>query len=673
MSIDLVYHSVNSESDVVSDFSSIKNKTIPICDEDADEKVNWVDKQVIADTGLFVTKRKGFLQRIDPTKIHARISYLINNPYPLTGIDIVELCSNVIRKLEPNITTQSIDEFTAEQAISMITDHINYATLASRIAINNHHKKTRNSFRDKMEDLYLRKDIHDVPCPLMSDGFYKFVLKNQRAIEERIDYDRDYLIDYFGFKTLEKSYLMKLGNRVIERPQDLFMRIAIFVYMTQDYTNRDNLEKIFETYDLYSRRMICQASPTMFNSGSIRPQLFSCFLLGTHDSQDGINKTYCDMGKISKWAGGIGVHISSYRATDSLIRSTNGPASGLVPIMKVFNGCVRLYNQGGKRPGHAAMYIEPHHADIFRFLMLKRNHGADDIRARSLFYALWVSDLFMERAEADANWSLFCPDQCPRLNDVWGDEYRKLYLQYEAEGKAREVVKARDILEATYDLMKEQGVPYICFKDTANRYNMQNNVGVIRSSNLCAEILLYSDDKEYAVCCLGNMVLPNYVRDSWTVQELAQPESDRRTLDHEFPINPVFDYAELVNNTRKMVANLDMLLDKNYYPVIETARSAFRTRAIGIGVQGLGDVFMKPFLRRFITARCLRAMIFVIAYIGAFANRLRIMDTLNGRHCRRKYWNNIRHYIPNHYICATREYLIRRRIYLKRSVLILLI
>ena len=254
---------------------------------------------------------------------------------------------------------------------------------------------------------------------------------------------------------------------------------------------------------------------------------------------------------------------------------------------------MKLYNQGGKRPGHAAMYLEPHHPDIFRFLMLKRNHGSDDIRARSLFYALWLSDLFMERIEADENWSLFCPDECPGLNDVWGDEYKKLYLKYESEGKARETVKARDILEATYDLIKEQGVPYIGFKDNVNRHNMQNNIGLIRSSNLCAEITLYSDHKEYAVCCLGNMVLPNYVKDSWYEHELKEPEHLRRKLNHEFPENPIFAYEELVINTRKMVANLDNLLDKNYYPVIETARSSFRTRAIGIGVQGLADVFMK--------------------------------------------------------------------------------
>jgi ribonucleoside-diphosphate reductase alpha subunit len=542
---------------------------------------------------IYVIKRKGFSQKINQNKIIKRITYLVNHPYPLQDIDINELCKNVIKKLQPNITTQSIDEFTAEQAINMVTENLNYGILAGRIAINNHHKKTRNSFRDKMEELYLHKDCHNKPTPLISDNFYKFVLKNQKIIEKHIDYEKDYLIDYFGFKTLEKSYLMKLNGHIIERPQDLFMRIAIFVYMSQDYYNENNLTKIFETYHLYSNKMICQASPTMFNAGGIRPQLFSCFLLGTHDSQDGINKTYCDMGKISKWAGGLGVHVSSFRATVSIIRITNGPASGLVPIMKVYNDCMKLYNQGGKRPGHAAMYLEPHHPDIFRFLMLKRNHGSDDIRARSLFYALWISDLFMERVEANEKWSLFCPDECPGLNDVWGDDYKKLYLKYEAEGKSRETVKARDILEATYDLMKEQGVPYIGFKDNVNRHNMHSNIGIIRSSNLCAEINLYSDHKEYAVCCLGNMVLPNYVKDSWNDYELKEPEHLRRTLNNEFPENPIFAYEELINNTRKMVANLDNLLDKNYYPVIETARSSFRTRAIGIGVQGLADVYMK--------------------------------------------------------------------------------
>jgi ribonucleoside-diphosphate reductase alpha subunit len=605
MSLDLVYHSDNARS----------NGFILINDE---EKMD-INESVTTPT-IYVIKRKGHKQRVEPSKILQRVMYLVKHPYELDINDLSELCSNVIKKLEHDISTQTIDEFTAEQAISMVTEHLDYGKLASRIAINNHHKKTRNSFRDKMEDLYLRRDIHGNPCPLISDSFYKFILKNQRAIEERIDYDRDYLIDYFGFKTLEKSYLMKLNGKVVERPQDLFMRIAIFVHMTNDTFNKENLELIFDTYDLYSHRLICQASPTMFNSGSTQPQLFSCFLLGTTDSQDGIDKTYRDMGKISKSAGGIGVHVSSYRATDSLIRSTNGPAAGLVPIMKVFNACVRLYNQGGKRPGHAAMYIEPHHPDIFRFLMLKRNHGSDDIRARSLFYALWLSDLFMERAENDDKWSLFCPDECPGLNNVWGDDYRKLYLQYEAEGRARDTVKARDILEAAYDLMKEQGVPYICFKDTANRYNMQNNVGIIRSSNLCSEILLYSDDKEYAVCCLGNIVLPNYVRDSWSAEELLLSRDQRRPLNDEFPLYPIFAYQELVDNTRKMVANLDKLLDKNYYPVIETARSAFRTRAIGIGVQGLADVFMKyrvPFESP--AAADLNKKIFEAIYYGAIS------------------------------------------------------
>jgi ribonucleoside-diphosphate reductase alpha chain len=569
---------------------------------------------------IFVTKRKGFKQLIDKNKIYKRILYLINYPYELKGININDLCQTVIKKLEPNINTQTIDEFTAEQSISLITENLEYGKLASRIAINNHHKKTRNSFRDKMEELYLRKDIHGEPCPLISDSYYKFVLKNQKLIEEHIDYDRDYYIDYFGFKTLEKSYLLKMNGNIIERPQDLFMRIAIFIHMSDDYYNEDNLNKIFETYELYSNRMICQASPTMFNAGGIRSQIFSCFLLGTHDSQDGINKTFSDMAKISKWAGGLGVHVSNYRATNSLIRSTNGPASGLVPIMKVFSDCMKLYNQGGKRPGHSAMYLEPHHPDIFHFLMLKRNHGADDIRARSLFYALWLSDLFMERIEEDKEWSLFCPDECPGLNDVWGDEYKTLYLKYEKEGKSRNVVKARDILNAAYDLMKEQGIPYIGFKDNVNRYNMQNNIGIIRSSNLCHEITLYSDDKQYAVCCLGNLVLPNYVYDTWSDQELKLPENERRVLDNEYPVNPQFNYLELVNNARKLVANLDKLLDKNYYPVIETARSAFYTRAIGVGVQGLADVFMKfciPFESQH--AMELNKKIFEAIYYGAIS------------------------------------------------------
>jgi ribonucleoside-diphosphate reductase alpha subunit len=573
----------------------------------------------------YVLKRKGHKQPVDRNKIKNRILYLVNQPFILTGIDIDHLCNNVVSKLEPNITTQMIDEFTAEQSILLIMDDLNYGILAGRIVINNHHKMTQTSFRDKMERLYLRKDMHGMPCPLISDKFYKFVLKNQKYIEGAIDYDRDYLIDYFGFKTLERSYLMKDRGTIIERPQDIFMRICIFTYMTDDYYDKGVLANIVAAYNLLSTKMICQASPTMFNAGGIRPQLFSCFVLGTSDSQDGINKTFSDMGRISKWAGGLGVHVSSYRATDSIIRSTNGPASGIVPIMKVYSDCMKLYNQGGKRPGHAAMYIEPHHPDIFRFLMLKRNHGADDIRARSLFYALWISDLFMERVEKNAEWSLFCPDECPGLNDVWGVEYTALYKKYEKEGRAREVVKARDILEAAYDLMKEQGVPYIGFKDTVNRYNMQNNIGIIRSSNLCIEIQLYSDANEYAVCCLGNIVLPNYVRDSWSAAELLEEPDNRRPLNDEFPLNPIIAYKEIAENAGVLVANLDRMLDKNYYPVIETARSAFRTRAIGIGVQGLADVFMKfrvPFESP--AAAELNKKIFESIYYGALSESCNI-------------------------------------------------
>jgi ribonucleotide reductase alpha subunit len=719
MSIDIVFDSLVTYTDSVDSVETVVNP------------VNYV------------IKRKGFPQPLSIEKIYKRVQYLADNPTKLEGVNVKHLCDIIINKLEENIKTQIIDEFTADQSISMVMDHLDYGTLAGRIAINNHHKMTRTSFRDKMEELYLR-NVHGMICSLISDKYYKFVLKNQRVIEEYIDYDRDYWIDYFGFKTLEKSYLLKVNGKVVERPQDLFMRTAIFTYMSDEYFNEENLEKIFKTYDLYSKKMFSQATPTWFNSGGLKPQLFSCFLLGSHDSQDGINKTYCDMGKISKWAGGLGVHVSSFRATGSLIRSTNGPAAGIIPIMQSYNACVRLYNQGGKRPGHAAMYIEPHHPDIFKFLMLKRNHGSDEVRARSLFYALWLSDLFMERLKNDDDWSLFCPDECPGLNDVWGDEYKRLYLRYEADGKAKEVVKPRDILSAAYDLMKEQGVPYIGFKDTVNRYNMQSNVGIIRSSNLCVsgdtliwtdhgetpikdlisarvhnvwngteftpavfaktsdgqkvikitfkeanmpnihyfneprqvsitctpyhefvgyvgnnvdaekiqakdlkigsylkvydlpdrtspewvvvniedlndeqptycfhepknnlgtfngivtgqciEIQLYSDDKNYAVCCLGNIVLPNYVRDTWSKQELELPIEQRRKLNDEFPVNPVIIYKEIVENAGNMVENLDKLLDKNYYPVIETVRSAFHTRAIGIGVQGLADVFLK--------------------------------------------------------------------------------
>lgn len=540
-----------------------------------------------------VIKRKGLKQPVDKNKILKRILFIAEHPTKLQGVDVLSLAQQVTDELHNDIKTSDIDEFTADRAANMILRHPDYATLASRIIINNHHKKTRTSFRDKVEELYLRKDIHGESHPLVSDTFYKFVVKNQKAIENHINYDNDYRFDFFGFKTLERSYLLQINGKIIERPQDMLMRVAIFTHMTEDYYNNDILQRILHTYNLYATQKICQASPTMFNAGSPYPQVISCYLIGSHDSLEGINKTHNDISKISKWAGGIGIHMSMIRSTGSLIRTTNGPSSGIVPILKMYNDAMCMYNQGGKRPGNAVIYIEPHHPDIFKFLDLKLIHGDDKLRARDLFYALWISDLFMKRVENDEEWSLFCPDECPRLNDVWGDEYEQLYKKYESMGLAKNVVPARKILFAIYQSMKESGVPYIGFKDTVNRYNMQSNVGIIRSSNLCIEIVLYSDDREYAVCCLGNLVLPNYVYDTWTTDELKIPENKRRVLDHNFPVHPIFNYAELVENTRYMVRNLDNLLDKNYYPVIEAARSACKTRAIGIGVQGLADVFMK--------------------------------------------------------------------------------
>ncbi len=571
-------------------------------------------------TATHVIKRQGFRQAIDRNKIIKRILFMVETPFKLSGIDVANLANKVANELRQDMTTQEIDEYTSEYAASLIIRHLDYGILAGRIAINNHHKKTKNSFRDKVDELYMHKDTHNNASPLVSDTFYKFVIKNQKIIEETIDSDLDYLIDYFGFKTLEKNYLLRIGKRIIERPQDMWMRVAIAIHMTDDYYDKGVMAKIIETYRLLSTKKICQASPTLFNAGTNYQQMISCMLLGTGDSEEMINKTFCDMSRISKRAGGIGVHVSSIRAKGSIIRSTNGPAAGIVAVARIFNAAMLMYNQGGRRPGNAALFIEPHHPDIIDFLNLKRHMGDDNSRARDLFYAVWVSDLFMKRAEAGQQWSLFCPDECPGLNDVWGDEYEALYTRYENEGRARKTLPAREILIAMYESMADTGVPYVSFKDTINRHNMQSNIGIIRSSNLCNEIVLYSDANEYAVCCLGNIVLPNYVYDSWTDAELALPENDRRKLDHEFPENPYINWEELVNNARVLTRNLDAILDKNCYPVIETARSAFKSRAIGIGVQGLADVFMKfraPFESAM--AKDLDAKIFEAIYYGCLS------------------------------------------------------
>ena len=702
---------------------------------------------------MYVVKRNGSLEEVNFNKVVQRLKFITQEPYPLPDISVHTLAQTVIQGLHNHIHTRDIDIHSANICASMSIQNHQYGTLAGRIIINNHHKNTLTSFKDKMDILYLRKDTHGNVCPLLDERFYKFVVKNQKDIESRIDYSRDFLLDYFSFKTLERSYLLKANREIVERPQDMFMRVAIYLHMNPKVSKektRPFLERIFETYDLMSNKFFTHATPTLFNAGTIRPSLMSCFLLGTEDSLDGIMKTATDCAQISKWAGGIGFHISNWRSKGALIRGTNGTSSGIVPFLKIFNDTARAFNQGGKRPGSFAAYIELHHPDILDFLQLRRNHGEENLRCRDLFLALWVCDLFMERVRDNETWSLFDADKCPRLDEVYGDEYRALYIEYEERELYSERLPARELWKAIFTSQKESGIPYILYKDQINRANNQANIGVIQSSNLCvsgstmiftdqgfhsiqelssgpnrlhnvwnghsfapaqfaktgeqqsmlnvtvrvakkevsnvrlsslvsnhpldtlgytprvlcctpyhkfiledgtrvdaqslqpgmrllqwyqpqgnfqvfsivesvephphledtycfnepelnqgvfngiltgncAEIVEYSSADEYACCTLASICLSMFVEDSYAEDE--PPEA--RALNHEFPRRPLFNYRKLMDVVQVIVRNLNQVIDRNWYPTPETEKSNMSHRPLGIGVQGLADVFYK--------------------------------------------------------------------------------
>jgi ribonucleoside-diphosphate reductase alpha chain len=566
-----------------------------------------------------VIKRKGNKEEVSFDKIHKRIKWLIHEPTVLEHINPAQLTQKVIQNLFDGISTSEIDDYTANLSASLSIQHRNYALLAGRIVINNCHKNTLSSFKDKMDKLYMRTDISGEVCPLIGDDFYKFVVKNQTAIENHINYSRDYLFDFFGYRTLEKGYLLRIDEKVIERPQDMYMRVAIYIHMdSNDYKSKTALERVFETYDLMSNKYFIHATPTLFNAGTVHSALASCFLLGTEDSLEGIMGTATQCANISKRAGGIGFHFSNWRSSGALIRSTNGKSGGTIPFLRIFNDVARAFNQGGKRLGSFAAYIEPHHPDIMSFLELRRNHGDENLRTRDLFLALWISDLFMERVKADGQWSTFDPDKCPGLTDCYGEEYKKLYTKYEDDGQASKTYRAREVWSAIFQSQKESGLPYMLYKGNVNAHNNQSNMGVIKSSNLCCEITIYSDEKEFGTCVLGSICLPKFVEDSYTDDELKLEESEQRKLNHEFPVNPVFNYKELARISGIMCRNLDSVIDKNMYPCEEARRSSMRGRPIGIGVQGLADVFYKfriPFSSD--VAKTINKKIFEAIYFGA--------------------------------------------------------
>ena len=517
----------------------------------------------IMEQEMRVTKRDGQLTTVEFDKILRRLKILGNE----AGIKInyTALAMKVIDQLFDGISTTKIDELSAEQCASMGSTHYDYTTLAGRIVVSNHHKNTNPSFREVMTCLYNFIDKRGKPSPLVSDELYKIVCDDTDGeLDKLCDFSRDYLIDYFGFKTLERAYLMKIDGKTVERPQHMWLRVAIGIHGA-------DMTSVKETYGYMSRKYFTHATPTLFNAGTPHPQLSSCFLQAMEsDSVDGIYNTLKDCATISKWAGGIGLHIHNVRASGSHIRGTNGTSNGIVPMLKVFNNTAKYIDQGGgRRNGSFAIYLEPWHADIEMFLQMRKNHGDEELKARDLFYAVWIPDLFMERIKVNGKWSLMCPDECPGLADVYGDEFVALYTKYETDGKGRMTVNARDLWFQILDAQMETGTPYILFKDACNKKSNQKNIGTIKSSNLCTEIVQYSDENETSVCNLASIALPAFVS-----------------------ADGVMDYEELHKVSKVVTNNLNRVIDVNYYPTPKTQLSNMRHRPVGLGVQGLACVFM---------------------------------------------------------------------------------
>jgi ribonucleoside-diphosphate reductase alpha chain len=512
---------------------------------------------------MIVIKRSGKSEPVKFDKITARIKKQV---YGLDAnyVDPIEVTMKVIEGVYDGVKTTDLDNLAAETAASLTTKHPDYATLAARIAISNLHKETEKSFSKTIEKLYRYIDpSNGDPAPLVSEETFKVVMENADLLDSSIIYDRDYEFDYFGFKTLERSYLLKMHGKVVERPQHMLMRVAVGIHGS-------NLESVLETYHLMSEKWFIHATPTLFNAGTPKPQLSSCFLLTMQgDSIEGIFGTLKQCAEISQSAGGIGLSIHNIRATGSYIKGTNGTSNGIVPMLRVFNDTARYVDQGGgKRKGAFAIYLEPWHADVFDFLDLKKNHGKEESRARDLFYALWIPDLFMQRVKEDGEWSLFCPNEAPGLHECWGDEFEALYHKYEVEGRARKVIKAQELWFKILESQVETGTPYMLFKDAANRKSNQQNLGTIRSSNLCTEIMEYTSKDEVAVCNLASISLARFVE------------------------NGVFDFQRLYEITKVATKNLNQVIDVNYYPVPEARNSNMRHRPIGLGVQGLADAFI---------------------------------------------------------------------------------
>ncbi|RMZ87928.1 hypothetical protein DV736_g4842, partial [Chaetothyriales sp. CBS 134916] len=514
---------------------------------------------------MYVFKRDGRKERVQFDKITARVSRLCYGLDP-EHVDPAAITQKVISGVYQGVTTVELDNLAAETAAYMTVTHPDYAILAARIAVSNLHKQTKKQFSSVISDLYhYINPKTNKPAPMISDETYQHVMANADELNSAIVYDRDFNYQYFGFKTLERSYLLKIGKQVAERPQHMLMRVAVGIHGA-------DVEKAIETYSLMSQKTFTHASPTLFSAGTPHPQLSSCFLVDMKsDSIEGIYDTLKTCAMISKSAGGVGLNTHCIRATGSYIAGTNGTSNGLVPMLRVFNNTARYVDQGGnKRPGAFAVYIEPWHADVFDWLNLRKNHGKEEIRARDLFYGLWTPDLFMERVEKNLDWTLMCPNECPGLADVYGDEFRTLYEKYEREGRGRATVKAQKLWYAVLEAQTETGTPYMLYKDACNKKSNQKNLGTIRSSNLCTEIIEYTAPDEVAVCNLASLALPAFV--------------DQGTGE--------YDFGRLHEVAQVVTRNLNKVIDINYYPVPEARNSNFRHRPIGLGVQGLADAFL---------------------------------------------------------------------------------
>ena len=513
------------------------------------------------DDEMLVTKRNGNTEIISFNKILTRIKKIGNEVN--IKINYTNLAMKVIDQLFNCITTTQIDNLTCEQCASMSSIRPEYNILASRIAISNHHKNTSSDFFKVVHELFHQYDSFNNHHPIVTKQVYDIAYKYNTQFNDAIDYDRDYLIDYFGFKTLERAYLMKANGVILERPQHMWLRVSIGIH-------GDDLPAILESYNLLSQKYFTHGTPTLFNAGTNRPQLSSCFLIGmSDDSIKGIYDTLTDCALISKWAGGIGLHIHNVRASGSHIRGTNGTSNGIVPMLRVFNNTAKYVDQGGgKRNGSFAIYLEPWHADIELFLQMRKNHGDEELKARDLFYALWIPDLFMKRVKEDKQWTLMCPDECPHLSDKYGSDFDQLYESYENNNKGKKKISARKLWFDILDSQMETGTPYLLYKDSVNNKSNQKNIGTIKSSNLCTEITEYSDSNETAVCNLASIALPAFVE------------------------NSTFNYSKLHEITKVVTNNLNKIIDVNFYPTDKAKLSNHKHRPIGIGVQGLADVFM---------------------------------------------------------------------------------